>query len=217
MSPDQFVAEVPSALEAVTSDAAADEQLESIHRLHVRHANQVLSVLGQKFSQQAATLARGELPSTCLLSVAAGVRRSDVERFAEKIREILRNLPIVFSTDKPKSERQVQDAVDGIVRSREGDLRREHPTIRFATKTYRPDFSSALYAVSLEVKYPRRTRPIGSVVDEIGADLNAHRKAGTNLIFAIYDPERTIRNDDELIAEVEERGRFNVFAIIIRQ
>jgi hypothetical protein len=85
MSPDRLIAEVPTIMDAVTEDEPLDAQLLKFLELHLRHANQVLAVMGKKFEQYMPSLAQGTLPDTCLLRVSAGTRLSNLQRFVKQL------------------------------------------------------------------------------------------------------------------------------------
>jgi hypothetical protein len=66
------------------------------------------------------------------------------------------------------------------------------------------------------VKFPRATRKLSGIIDEMGSDVNAHRKAGKHIIFIVYDPEKTINSDDEFRRDFEEFTPIQVFVTIVR-
>ena len=216
MSADRLIAEVPTVMDAVTEDEPLDAQLLKLHELHLRHANQVLTVMGKKFAQYVPSLAQGTLPDTCLLRISAGTRKSDIQKFVNQLNARLASLTTVFRSKRASNEKEVQDAVDALIKSQENELRRENPTIRFATKNYKPDFAAALFDLSIEVKFPRATRKLSGIIDEMGSDVNAHRKAGKHIIFIVYDPEKAITSDDEFRRDFEEFTPIQVLVTIIR-
>ena len=216
MSPDRLIAEVPTVMDAVTEGEPVDEQLLKLHELHLRHANQVLSVMAKQFAQNMPSLAQGKLPETCLLRISAGTRLSDVQKFVTQLNKRLGYLSTVFRSRSAGNEKEVQDAVDALIKSHEEDIRRESPTVRFATKNYRPDFLATLFDLSIEVKFPRATRKLTGIIDEMGSDVNAHRRAGKHIFFVVYDPEKTIANDDEFRRGFEEFTPIQVIVTIIR-
>jgi len=122
----------------------------------------------------------------------------------------------VFRSKSAGNEREVRDAVDALIMSYEPELRRENPTIRFATKNYKPDFTATLFDLSIEVTFPRATRKLTGIIDEVGSDVNAHRKARKHIVFIVYDPEKTIISDDELRRDFVEFTSIQVFVTIIR-
>jgi DpnII restriction endonuclease len=156
------------------------------------------------------------LPDTCLLRISAGTRLGDVQKFVMQLNARLGSLTTVFRSKSAANEKEVQDAVDALIKSRETDIRREHPTVRFATKNYKPDFAATLFDLLIEVKFPRATRKLSGIIDEMGSDVNAHRKAGKHIVFIVYDPEKTVSNDDEFRHDFEEFTPIQVFVTIIR-
>jgi len=216
MSFDQFLERAPQILEAVVPESPADEQLEAFYRLHIRHANQVLSVLEAKYREHANKLALGSLGSTCLLRIGADQNVDELDRFSVQLGNRLdASLPTFFRHRVPANETEVQDAVDGLLRGWASDLRRENPAVRFATRNFKPDFTEGGFSLSIEVKYPRETRRIGSIVNEMASDAHAHRKAKKNLFFILYDPQRAIADDAEFARDFRETKPPRVFIKII--
>jgi hypothetical protein len=124
--------------------------------------------MGKQFAQYMPSLAQGTLPATCLLRISADTRLSDVQKFVKQLSARLGSLNAVFRTKSADNEKEVQDAVDALIKSHEKELRRESPNVRFATKNYKPDFAATLFDLSIEVKFPRETRKIGDIIDEMG-------------------------------------------------
>ncbi len=217
MSADGFVEGVPQVLEAVVPEAPADEQLQRFYSLHLRHANQVLSVMSSKYNEYRDALARGSLPPTCLLRIATNENIDELDRFVAQLGNRLQSdLPAFFRHEPATNETQVQDAVDALLRGWVPDLTRENPTVRFATRNFRPDFSRASLDLSIEVKFPRDTRRINRIVNEMASDAHVHRKAGTNLLFVVYDPERAINDDAEFERDFVEIEQPRMFVKIVR-
>jgi hypothetical protein len=88
-----------------------------------------LSVLSRKYSEHSADLAKGTLPSSCLLRVIAGERLDDAERFANRFSDILtRALPKIFKRHRPADERELQDAIEGILKAKDSRPIAARPT-----------------------------------------------------------------------------------------
>jgi 7-cyano-7-deazaguanine synthase in queuosine biosynthesis len=217
MSIDQFVCNCAPLWDAVLPEHSTESQLQEYYQLHRRHADQVLNVWSHKYAQHKTALAKGTLPPTCLLRLVPGERVSPVERAARGIATVLqKGLPKSFQTTPPTNERAVQDAVDAVLAGYEDTFRREHPTIRFAAKRFTPDFSPALQELSIEVKFPTRTRKPTAILNEMIATASAHRAAGRSILFVIYDHHRMMTNEDEIRRDLEESNGHHVFVTIIR-
>lgn len=192
-------------------------QISACYELHRRHADQVLSVWSQKYAEHKTSLARGTLPERCLLRLIPAERKAPVERAARWIAETLgAGVPRVFQHTVPNNERAVQDAVDGVLAGHEEQFRREHPTIRFATKIFTPDFSPTLQELSVEIKYPTDTRPPTAIINEMAATAAAHRKVERSILFVVYDYHRKITNQAELKNDLERNETPYVFVTVIR-
>src|SRR5258708_30873280 len=87
-------------------------QLLDIWDLHLRHAEMVVDVLGNKLKQHSGELAAGTLPKGCLLRVIPAARPSRARAAANALIAVVREaLPRAFR-EAPKNESQVQDALD---------------------------------------------------------------------------------------------------------
>jgi len=217
MSVDRFLSGCPALWHAVPPADSVESYLGQYYDLHRRHADQVLRVWSHKYTQHKTELARGTLPTTCLLRLIPAERVHPVERAARRITGVLqRGLPRFFQKDPPTGERAVQDAVDGVLAGYEATFRREHPTIRFATKGFTPDFSPALQELSIEIKFPTKTRRPTAIIKEMAAAASAHRAAARSILFVIYDHHRMMTNEGEIRHDLEESNGHHVFVTIIR-
>jgi len=217
MSVDRFVEECPVLWDATLPQQSTEDQLESYYALHQRHADQVLNVWSRKYTEHKTEVAKGTLPEGCLLRLVPAERVRPVDRAARGIIDALgKGVPRVFHKVGPSNERAVQDAVDGILAAYEARFRREHPTIRFSTKGFTPDFSPALEELSVEIKFPTKTRKPTAIINEMSATAHAHRAARRSILFVIYDYHRLIANQDEIRRDMEASGDGLVFVSIIR-
>lgn len=118
--------------------------------------------------------------------------KGPVELVAERIGvKLATQIPLAFQTQKPKSEKVLNDYIQSFISSSGEGYSREFPVIRFATAKTIPDHEvNGLY---IEAKYPRNKKSQSALTDELAADITKYGK--TFKMFVIYDPERIIVDD----------------------
>jgi hypothetical protein len=76
-----------------------------------------------------------------------------VEGFAENSRS---ECCWLFSAISPKDENDLNDKISAVLFSERGEMRREHPAVRFALAHAVPDHSTQRCDVFIETKYIKR-------------------------------------------------------------
>jgi hypothetical protein len=119
---------------------------------------------------------------------------------------------------KPGKEKDVQDVVEQLLIGRgmeKGlDYDRESGRVKYSSKEVIPDFNLLQLDTAIEVKLVRETTKLGTMVDEINADVVAYGKAYSVLVFVVYDVSGTIRDDAEFRRDLEATD--GVRALVIK-
>jgi hypothetical protein len=150
----------------------------------------------------------GVLPATCLIRlVASGDHLKDnrlhiVQRL---VAAIASGLPPIFRDRIPTDEREVQNAVEGILQALRMDLHREVPLLPFAGISTKPDFANLPEGgrgwLFVEMKYPATRARVNGIVTEITSRVRIYTKQDALVLFAVYDPRRHIVNDEQFKAD----------------
>jgi REase_DpnII-MboI len=125
------------------------------------------------------------------------------ERLAERICERLNAaIPIMFARQKPKDENDFNDKVHGLLKSESEEYRREFPVSSFALAKVIPDHEYPNHNVLIESKYLRGSTTASKITDALAADLVKY-PSSSFVVFALYDPERSIRDDAIFTRDIE--------------
>lgn len=100
---------------------------------------------------------------------------------------IERALRPYFRSEPPRNEREVQDAVDVILRSLGVDHSREKDVAVVGERSFKPDFVVPDDDLAIEVKYARQGRELRTLQEEIAADVAAYRTKWKRLLVVVYD------------------------------
>ena len=92
------------------------------------------------------------------------------------------------------------------------EYRREYPAAQFALARVVPDHEFRNYHVLIEAKYIREGTALSKVTDQIAADIVKY-PATAYIVFAIYDPDRVIRDDVRFAGDIESRRKCKVIAL----
>jgi aspartate/methionine/tyrosine aminotransferase len=141
--------------------------------------------------------------------VTAGHHMLDPQcRYVSRLRALLcTSLPPAFQTYQAKNERHVQDSGASILQAAQELLHRESPQIPFATVTTKPDFSQTAtndLSLFVEFKYPRERRQLNKTITEMTSRVTIYRDQGACVLFIVYDPERTITDDEKFTTDFEK-------------
>jgi hypothetical protein len=139
--------------------------------------------------------------------------KSEPERFAQKLVEKLqRAIPTMFAKNPPVNENDFNDKVQGLLQADAEEYRREYPATLFALARVVPDHEFQNYHVLIEAKYIREGTALSKVTDQIAADIVKYPMAAY-VVFAIYDPDRVIRDDVRFASDIESRRKCKVLAL----
>lgn len=130
--------------------------------------------------------------------------KSDPERFAEKLCEQLQAaIPTMFARQRPVNENDFNDKVHGLLKSESDDYRREFPITSFALAKVVPDHEFPECDVVIESKYLRGNTTASKVTEDIAADLVKYPRSSF-IVFALYDPDRSIRDDVVFARDIQK-------------
>lgn len=126
------------------------------------------------------------------------------ERLAERICERLdAAIPTMFARQKPADENDLNDKMHGLLKSESEEYRREFPVATFALAKVIPDHDFPNYNVLIESKYLRGGTTASKITDALAAD-SVKYPSSSFVIFALYDPERSIRDDAIFTRDIEK-------------
>jgi hypothetical protein len=140
----------------------------------------VHSTLWGSFAEQA-TVALNSLAS--YLQSKLGTKQQEHEQIIDLIRANLR--PAIY--DDPKHEREVQNVLETIFRTKALDFRREQESVPYAAKRYIPDFTFDRIGMAVEVKLCKDKDREKRMIDEINSDIIGYGGRYDRSLFVIYD------------------------------
>ena len=131
-----------------------------------------------------AELAVSRLTSlTAYLQAKRVAPNRQVHAVLDLVTEVLR--PSIFS--KPKQEKDIQNTLEVIFRSRGLDYRREKVRIEYSSKSFVPDFTFESLDLAVEVKFCDSEKKEKTLIDEMNADIPAYQTRYRWIIFVVYD------------------------------
>jgi len=146
------------------------------------------------------------------LEQVTGVVHDEVDALRNFLQARLRRA--MFKT--PDREVEVQDALEALLVGcglQKGlDYDRETGRTKLSVKESVPDFVFPRWSTALEVKLVKHKDRLGSVVDEINADIRSYSTKYSRLIFLVYDVG-TIRDEDEFKSGLEGAGETSVLVV----
>jgi hypothetical protein len=190
-----------------------DEAVEAVWQLCHRHGLQVLEAL-KEIRRQLDDL-RCNVRDGSLLQLISDREylKEDPERLAGRIIAMLReSIPVAFRKSKAKSEDELNDQIDALLRAHGDEFRREFPTTQFCLANVIPDHEAKAAALLIEAKYIRKTTSPSKASEGIAADITKY-PAGKFILFVAYDPERAIVDDGKFRKDIESK-RYCLVAVI---
>ena len=99
----------------------------------------------------------------------------------------------------------MNDYVESVLADNE-DLLREFPAVNFGLKKVIPDHELRGYNLLIECKYPRETRKLDKINEEIAADI-VQFPTGAFILFIVYDPSGQINNIRKFESDILQKAR----------
>ena len=123
--------------------------------------------------------------------------------------KLAKALPIAFQKHLPEDENDLNDKIQAILSINEEDFNREHPAISFACTKAIPDHSMVKYDLLIESKYIRSSTTPSKASEGVAADLTKYPENSFKL-FIVYDPNRSIAEDDKFKEDFERKGNCKI-------
>jgi len=208
--------ELADVIDYIGLPMSSSECAEKVYTLFKRHAGEVMQVLQAKYIENYSDFMSGRLPDSCLIAMTN--RRDHLKEpldiFTERIVTILsKGLPLIFQSEKPNSERRLQEAGEGALAAAEEKLQREAPTLSYSAVRTTPDFSKIRDFNSMlfvEFKLLKSRQRLNSVITEITSRVTVYRDQGAKVLFVVYDNDHFIANDDRFKADLERHAGIRV-------
>lgn len=218
MTIEVFVENFPMIFDCVDLNGQDFEKfVQVIYELHQRYADQVLEAIKKKQNEFFGDFMTGKISQNSILGL---IGRQDhlklpIVKVANEISTMFLNrLPIIFQSKKPDREKEVQDAAQALLSEFSQNIQREAPQVSFGIVSRRPDFSQDSTQLFIEMKLVKQKKDVSKVADEISADLRPYLAHSRGILFAIYDTDRNIVDDDKFMEPFETDT--NVLVRVIR-
>lgn len=131
--------------------------------------------------------------------------KTPVDIRISEIDNILRdNIPIMFHSEKPKDENDMNDKIKALLGAAKGKFSREFPVLKFGITSYRADLSQE--ELIIEGKYIRKSTRPSTASAGIAADITEIPEQ-YGIMFIVYDPDRAITEDNEYISTFESKRK----------
>lgn len=140
--------------------------------------------------------------------------KDEPERFALTLsNKLKRAIPTMFIKNRPKDENDFNDKLNGLIQNDSEGYRREFPVTSFGLAKVIPDHEVMKCSLIIESKYLRSNTTASKITDPIAADLVKYPEAAY-IVFVIYDPDRSIKDDQVFIRDVEAKRKSCMVSII---
>lgn len=159
------------------------------------HLNDVIVAIGQMMAFLEGQIGYREQVTTQL-----------VKDINDKLRTIIRKIP--------EKERDVQDAVEDLLKIKEYGFEREKISFPYSTKYYTPDFTSESLNAAMDVKFCDSKDDERQIIDQVNADIPAYKSKYKNLVFIVYD--LGFIRDSLAFAEGIEKNNPFVHVVVIK-
>lgn len=194
----------------VTLPGPTDQAAWALIDLHRRHATSVLDVIKTKMTELSDRLVNGDLPDSCLVALVAGREhlKDNCAAYARRLGRLMEHhVPKAFRSRAAADEPHLQDIAEAVLGAAQQPLRREFPLLPFGAVTTKPDFSDANDPLFVEMKYPRNRGDLRRISTEMTSRVVIYRDQGASVLFVVYDPNRTILDDQEFVGAYERHER----------
>lgn len=189
--------------------ANENERLERIYKLCHKHGEEIEKALERMRSKHDKPFEKRGNGSFLKVIANKDYLKTPVELLVQYICGLLNKaLPIAFENgNKPKDERALNSFIHAIIEKDRENYNREYPSIRFASANTVPDHS--LDGLFIETKYLRGKTSPSKATEGIAADLTKY-PTEKHKLFIIYDPERSICDDEGFIKDFLKKGNCTV-------
>jgi hypothetical protein len=139
-----------------------------------------------------------------------GVPAKAISKLVEDINDKLR----VTIREKPKDEREVQDAIENLLNSKEYEFDREKVSIPYSSKYYVPDFTFDALNIALDAKLCNSLSDEKKIIDEINSDIPAYKSKYLYVVFVVYD--MGFIRDNRVFVKGIEKNNSNVYVKVVK-
>lgn len=189
--------------------ADENERLEKIYQLCHKHGEQIEKALERMRGKHDKPFK--QMPDGTFLKIIANkdYLKPPIELLVQDIcTKLNKSLPIAFENgNRPKDERALNSTIHAIIEKDKENYNREYPSVRFATANTIPDHS--LNDLFIEAKYIRGKTTPSKATEGISADLTKY-PADKHKLFVVYDPERSISDDESFKNDFQSKGNCTV-------
>jgi hypothetical protein len=190
--------------------------VERVFDLHRRHGIGIINAISRMLAEEL-DLTVPSPPQSFLRLVAAYEHLKDpISRLVDQIcNELSRSIPLTFQRNLPSDETDFNDKVEGLLSLKRQQFEREHPSISFALTKARPDHSANGNHLLIESKYLRGSTTPSKASESMAADMTKY-PIQSFLLFVVYDPHRSIKDDAAFKAQFEDKRPDKCRVLIIR-
>jgi len=215
-NPDHFATQLFGSISELVDYVGAvteEEAYNRISQLCRRHGKQVMNAMARmrdKHDRLEQKIVHGSL-----LSIIAEREylKLPISRLVETACNCLDHaIPLAFQTNAPKDEPDLNDKISAILNVDRGRFEREHPAVRFGLATAIPDHSAFEEDLVIETKYLRGSTTPSRASDGMAADLIKYPPS-KHILFVVYDPARSVSDDEAFRRGFEEKGRCTVHIV----
>jgi 7-cyano-7-deazaguanine synthase in queuosine biosynthesis len=140
--------------------------------------------------------------------------KDEPERFALSLsNKLKRAIPSMFIKNRPRDENDFNDKLNGLIQNDNEGYRREFPVTSFGLAKVIPDHEVMKCNLIIESKYLRSNTTASKITESIAADLVKYPEAAY-IVFVIYDPDRSIKDDHVFIRDIEAKRKSCMVSII---
>ena len=183
-----------------------DENFENIYSLAQKHNRDVLQGLLNIREEEDLSSSVPRKSFYGIISKREYLKPESL-RMAEKLSERFKQtIPIAFQKQKPENEQLLNDYVESALTDDKEDLLREFPAVNFGLTKIIPDHELREYNLLIECKYPRNTRKLSKINEEIAADI-VQFPTGVFILFIVYDPFGQISNVHKFESDISKKAR----------
>ena len=202
-TPDQLFETFPELYDCLPDDGDAEACARVTFDLLHRHQQTVNGVLEKKIQAHSQDIRRASLPPDGLIRLVVSGHHTKDRRisYVERLRSLInKSLPAAFQPQTATNERHVQDVGEAVFQAAREQLQREAPQIPFGAVTTKPDFSSVppdTTPLFIEFKFSKCRARLNGVQTEMTSRVTVYRDQGAWILFIVYDPNRTITDDEK--------------------
>lgn len=189
-----------------------DDSLMEIYDLYCRFADSIIKAAKKiQFYREDISVEPHKPSILSILADRSYLQTPFLRRVCE-IDDLLRKaIPLTFQREQPTSENDFNDKIQGILVGH-GAFSREYPSLKFGQTEYKADHAEA--GLMIESKYIRANTSPSVALKGITNDM-VQIPEEYGILFIVYDPHRSIIDDDNYISSLEQK-RANCYVRIYR-